>query len=190
MILGKGEPALDQGTKAMVRWNKRGFTLVELLVVITIIGMLMGLLLPAVQAAREMGRRNTCTSNTKQLALAACGFEAARKAFPGYKQLATSGGSSVGWVPMLLPYLDRNDLWTNMRLCNGSVAASSGTQAWAVLMRLMYCPSDPPATTGASNGPCAYICNGMVFGDKTANPPIPCLGLDLLAATAVPTTPC
>lgn len=61
---------------------RRAFTLVELLVVITIIGMLTALLLPAIQAARESGRRAQCMNNARQLTTAALGYESARGQFP------------------------------------------------------------------------------------------------------------
>ena len=67
----------------MNRRIRRGFTLIELLVVITIIGMLVALLLPAVQAAREAGRRAVCMNNQKQLGVAMLNFESYR-GFPGY----------------------------------------------------------------------------------------------------------
>jgi prepilin-type N-terminal cleavage/methylation domain-containing protein len=84
---------------------RRAFTLVELLVVIAIIGVLVALLLPAVQAAREAARRMQCQNNLKQLALAAQNFHAAYDHFP-----STRTGPTVYWGAQLLPYVEQNPL--------------------------------------------------------------------------------
>src|SRR5262245_26389347 len=70
------------GESPMTTRKNRGFTLVELLVVIAIIGVLVALLLPAIQAAREAARRTQCTNNVKQMALAAANYETSRGYFP------------------------------------------------------------------------------------------------------------
>jgi prepilin-type N-terminal cleavage/methylation domain-containing protein/prepilin-type processing-associated H-X9-DG protein len=100
-------------------WRERGFTLVELLVVISIIAVLVALIMPAVNSSREAGRRTQCMNNVKQLALANLAHEAAQQRLPG-------GGWGWGWVGdpdrgigirqpggwiyNILPYIDQNDL--------------------------------------------------------------------------------
>jgi len=84
----------------------RGFTLVELLAVLAIIGTLIGLLLPAVQRVRESGRQMQCSNNLKQMGLAIANYEEARKRFPpGNDQL---GRRYHAWSSFILPFLDQS----------------------------------------------------------------------------------
>ena len=87
----------------------RGFSLVELLVVIAIIGILVALLLPAVQAAREAARRISCSNNLKQLALAVHNFESARGGIPP----AAIADDLPNWAWILLPYIEQLALQEN-----------------------------------------------------------------------------
>jgi prepilin-type N-terminal cleavage/methylation domain-containing protein len=89
----------EGGTKMESKRNARGFTLVELLVVIAIIGVLVALLLPAVQAAREAARRNSCLNNIKQICLAVLNFEDKRRKFPA---ASTAPYISPGNTPILV----------------------------------------------------------------------------------------
>src|SRR5262249_20760239 len=88
--------------------RRRGFTLVELLLVVLMIGLLMALLLPAVQAAREAGQRAACTDNLRPVSLALQHYQTAKLVFPPG---VSSKPAWQAWCPRLLPYLERNDLW-------------------------------------------------------------------------------
>src|SRR5215213_1878709 len=100
----------------VVRKRKRvGFTLVELLVVIAIIGILVALLLPAIQAARAAARRSQCLNNLKQLGIGFLNYESAKKELPlsiRYRTLS-DGVTKVGlnnWAPQMLAYLEEGNI--------------------------------------------------------------------------------
>jgi prepilin-type N-terminal cleavage/methylation domain-containing protein/prepilin-type processing-associated H-X9-DG protein len=134
--------------------QRKAFTLVELLVVITIIGILIALLLPAVQAARESARRLQCSNNLKQLGLAAQQHVAAHGHFPtggwGFRWvLEPDGGFGLnqpgGWVGNLLPYLEQEALH---RRASGGTPAEKKTAAEQLVrtpLAMMNCPSRRPA---------------------------------------------
>lgn len=110
---------LDAGQKV-----DRGFTLVELLVVIAIIGILIALLLPAIQSARESGRRMTCKNNLKQLGLAAQTYHEANKAFPpGFEDsdLASSANADWAWPVRLFPYLELKSEYESLGASNSEL---------------------------------------------------------------------
>jgi len=103
------------------KYRRPGFTLIELLVVIAIIGVLIALLLPAVQQAREAGRRTQCLNNLKQIGLAIANYEAAHKIYPfgkglDYRQTLPAAPVYPRWSvhSMLLPFLERGDFYVNI----------------------------------------------------------------------------
>jgi prepilin-type N-terminal cleavage/methylation domain-containing protein len=133
--------------------TKAAFTLVELLVVIAIIGILIALLLPAVQAAREAARRTQCLNNLKQLGTAAHNFLSAKKYFPSSSQgkrpvdPAMSTGQNGSGLYQMLPYLEEQALYDQFPL--GSVPSGTLTAigsnfnraGWIQPLKMSRCPS-------------------------------------------------
>ena len=149
----------------MAKQERRGFTLVELLVVITIISMLIALLLPAVQSAREAARRTTCINNQKNVALALIAKESSQGRFPGYANtitLANGETAPMSWVVSILPNLERNDIYTAI------LAAQLGSTT--PKLDVLACLNDLDASTAPGPG-FSYVVNcGRPDSDRSVGP--------------------
>jgi len=125
------------------------FTLVELLVVIAIIGVLIALLLPAVQAAREAARRSQCNNNLKQIGLAALNYETAQKGLPpggwGYKWTGdpdmSGEGQPGGWLYSILPYLEGSNTYLIGKGLAPAQKRNELIKQKAFAVAGFYCPS-------------------------------------------------
>ncbi len=124
---------------------KRAFTLVEILVVIAIIGVLVALLLPAVQSSREASRRLQCTNNLKQIGLALLNYESNHKLFPpGYVSDFDSNGNDTGpgwgWAAMILPQMEESAIYRVIHFDLPIEDASNGVRVASIPSYL--CPSE------------------------------------------------
>ena len=135
------------------RWQRlprqRGFTLIELLVVIGIIGVLIGLLFPAVQQAREAARRMQCQNHLKQIGLALHNYHAAFNTFPpgyvsGFDSSGNDTGTGWGWGRFVLSQLEESSLFEDINFNVGIEHASNSTARLKIVSAFL-CPSDPVA---------------------------------------------
>jgi prepilin-type N-terminal cleavage/methylation domain-containing protein/prepilin-type processing-associated H-X9-DG protein len=162
---------------------RRGFTLVELLVVIAIIGILVGMLLPAVQTARESARTSQCLNNIKQLALAAQGHHSAKNCLPSRRGGTCCWNSMANWTSAatatfasnaarrsafvdLLPYMEELVMYENIIAGDASTApggpyAYQSWGPWNTAPQTMTCPTDMRFSSGWSN---SYA---VCMGDET-----------------------
>ncbi len=151
----------------MRHFKKQAFTLVELLVVIAIIGTLVGLLLPAVQSAREAARSNTCKNNLTQLQKAITNRESATEELPGYiNNLGLTGSNQqvrASWVVTTFPYIEQQalwDRWSQAKFSGGGGEPTLNSTTGVADMteiEIFVCPSDPPVIPGAPN--LSYVAN-------------------------------
>ncbi len=139
--------------------TRKGFTLIELLVVIAIIGVLVGLLLPAVQQARESARRASCTNKLKQLGLAVHNYADTNKELPPLALMGSSGQATPAWAwsALLLPFLEEVTLHNTL-----GVGSGQPTNNGALDTRLdsFLCPSDTPPRENSPRG----MSGGSRFG--------------------------
>jgi len=182
---------LKKATKSPAcRWIAcRGFTLVELLVVIAILGVLIALLLPAVQAARETGRRMSCGNNLHQIGIGLLAFHDEHQAFPqGGVEVRTlrfpdgtpryPSGRQLAWSAYILPYLEERGLDRQIDFTK-AFDSKQNARAGAQVIRSYLCPSD---------GRISYVVNsrgvsdyGGIYGQRIIgrdDPPNGCMIYD------------
>jgi len=160
-----------------------GFSLVELLVVIAVIGLLAGLLLPAIQSSRETARRMTCLNNLHQIGIGMLAFHDVQKHFPKggveMRMLRDADGNllyplgvQLAWSAYILPYVELNSLARRIDFHKG-FDSPENTKAAAEIVPLYLCPSNPRQSYLLSGrGVCDY---GGIYGSRispnTNNPP-------------------
>ncbi len=165
---------------------RRAFTLVELLVVISIIGILVGILLPAVQSAREAGRRSVCANNLRQLGVALQGYHTEYGQFPYNYNNYTSGIGRGSMLVRLLPYIEQTTIYklldfTSDQLWESSVLPGTNppVHVYSVVIPTFVCPSEVYRTgvdaswdnnfggrTGSSTGTIAMTSYACSMGNQ------------------------
>jgi prepilin-type N-terminal cleavage/methylation domain-containing protein len=165
MLISRVKGAIGRGARTAVHDRLRtakGFTLVELLVVIAIIGTLVGLLLPAVQSAREAARRSSCTNNLKQLGLATHNYHDARKTFPlsanyppGWDVVVNGAWQTYTRLSVhvvLLPFVEESALYSYANPTRGQGSYHDNASFGLRRVTGFICPTaNRPATGYAGN---------------------------------------
>lgn len=145
---------------------RTGFTLVELLVVVAIIGLLVGLLLPAVQAARETARRLSCSNNLKQLALALQLYHDTQQSFPPGSYHPPTHDYSWGMAAFILPYMEQSPKYETIDFSHPhcgqqmvDLQAAGLPDPTSEPIPILMCPSDPASGRSVLTGPSGPLPN-------------------------------
>lgn len=148
------------GAKVAAANSRAGLTLIEVLVVIAIVGLLIALLMPAVQRSREAARRVQCASSLRQLGLAVVMHDETKKRFPALGYWSASGPEIFGsWVIDVLPFIEQRALfqkWDRDQPFDDTTYSQNGTLSQTPLP-LLACPSDLTALAGRGNQ--SYVVN-------------------------------
>src|SRR6185295_4415493 len=134
-------------THRPITTSRPAFTLVELLVVIAIIGVLVALLLPAVQAAREAARRMTCSNHLRQLGLALQNYHDTYNALPPARH---AGGVNICWLVRILPYIEQGNV--KYDFSQGGLAGTLNSVVTNTQIKILLCPSAPTGRKAVTGG--------------------------------------
>ncbi len=130
--------------------SRRGFTVIELVVVMAVIGLLCALLTPAIMSARGAARKMTCSSHLRQLGLAASNYSSTHNCMP------PGAINNYSWLVMLLPYVDQENLYREFTFApDESNLFQPGSQhpVWKAKIAVFKCPTDPLTASGTVEGP-------------------------------------
>ena len=160
--------------------HRRGFTLIELLVVVAIIGVLIALLLPAVQAAREAARRAQCVNNLKQIGLGLHNYHDTVGSLPMGRERGTIDGQGRGYsaYAMVLPYLEQGSAYDSINFALSpdvgptNVAQAENTTVMNLTLSYLLCPSDKFQKLQGDNGVSTTRCRPATpTPSRPATPP-------------------
>lgn len=165
------EPTIVPNQRIGNRRSARGFTLVELLVVIAIIGVLVALLLPAIQAAREAARKTSCSNNLKQIGLGLINYESTNKTLPfGSGYITAPTGT---WASAILPFIEEQNHYDLFNF-NVYLDELDNREAVTTVVDTYVCPSDNTEDIPWANGPILGQRRNQLAG---AHNPADCMGL-------------